>query len=79
MRDSLHNKPHKSIMAKVIDEIHCQGRYRQCTNKYIFQINKKEYKGICPDESYKVGDSIFVDYVIENPEYNVIHRLYDKE
>ena len=37
---------------------------------YKFHINSKEYVGYTTDEEYQIGDSLFVLYLIKNPQIN---------
>ena len=75
MRESLKHKPKKEIAAIVIDEKHSFSRM-ESAYMYKFYINNIEYKGACDNATYNPGDSIKIEYVIENPTYNCPVGIY---
>lgn len=71
---SLNTEPKKTIKAYVIPEKHFLKRKKaDFVFKYLFYLNGQEYRGICPDESYAIGDTILVDYTINNPNFSIVH------
>lgn len=38
--------------------------------EYLFTVNRAVFKGSTKSHDYKPGDSIMVEYVIQNPQYN---------
>jgi hypothetical protein len=75
MRESLKYKPKKNIAAIVIDERH-SFRRMESTYTYKFYVNNIEYRGACNNDTYNPGDSIKIEYVIENPKYNCPLGIY---
>ncbi len=79
MRDSLKHNPKITINAIVIDETHNFGNSpvsQEHSFKYKFYVDNIEYKGACDKVSYQPGDSIKIEYVIENPKYNCPVGIY---
>lgn len=61
------------IRAIVIDEKNFYGNSpvsQTFSYSYRFSLNGKEYRGNTRDTDLRVGDSLTIKYVPENPEYN---------
>ncbi|OLY95462.1 hypothetical protein [Cnuella takakiae] len=80
-RYSIKNSPKKYIKAVVIQERAYSGNSpvsQSFAYKYQFDVAGKKYSGTSYDEKIQPGDSIEVEYVIENPENNAPKDYYNK-
>ena len=75
MRSWLKNKPKTETIATVIDEKYYWGNSPVSnfnTYKYAFSVGANNFTGTCPNQKYRPGNKIKIEYVTERPEYNQI-------
>jgi hypothetical protein len=70
MRDALENGPTRTMKVILTNE----RELHYC--KYYFIVNNKQYSGTSSDPSEQPGDTLLIDYVESNPDWNCDHKLY---